>query len=220
MKQVTTKQHYLPRYRLQHFLRSNNKYYVYSNGTNPNRRDRETGKNDSSFALCDKLYELTEVHSWTKHENLIETNLLANDVEPEDAGEIKKAINSIKANTKLSLSDSEWLGKYALRMLYRSPAYMIQLYRVRDIAFKQSFYERLCRVGSIHLCSTDAMTPEIDIRRIKNPRDVKEVLSKTIEACRKANGIRTSEIIGDHGRFPEPDPHGMPPEPCHEHPHD
>lgn len=58
----------------------------------------------------------------------------------------------------------------------------IQLYRVRDIAFKQNFYERLCRVGSIHLCSTDAMTPEIDIRRIKNPRDVKEVLSKTIEA--------------------------------------
>lgn len=95
----------------------------------------------------------------------------------------------------------------------------IQLYRVRDIAFKQNFYERLCRVGSIHLCSTDAMTPEIDIRRIKNPRDVKEVLSKTIEACRKANGIRTSEIIGEHGRFPEPDPHGMPPEPCHEHPH-
>lgn len=96
----------------------------------------------------------------------------------------------------------------------------IQLYRVWDIAFKQNFYERLCRVGSIHLCSTDAMTPEIDIRRIKNPRDVKEVLSKTIEACRKANGIRTSEIIGDHGRFPEPAPHGMPPEPCHEHPHD
>ena len=42
---------------------------------------------------------------------------------------------------------------------------------------------------------------------------------KTIEACRKANGIRTSEIIGDHGHFPEPAPHGMPPEPCHEHPH-
>lgn len=23
-----------------------------------------------------------------------------------------------------------------------------------------------------------------------------------------------------HGHFPEPAPHGMPPEPCHEHPHD
>lgn len=80
----------------------------------------------------------------------------------------------------------------------------IQLYRVRDIAFRQSFWERLCRVGSIHICSTDAMTPEIDIRRVKRPREVKELLSKTIEVCRKANGIRTSEVIGEHGAFPEP----------------
>lgn len=80
----------------------------------------------------------------------------------------------------------------------------IQLYRVRDIAFRQSFWERLCRVGSIHICSTDAMTPEIDIRRVKKPREVKELLSKTIEVCRKANGIRTSEVIGEHGGFPEP----------------
>ena len=28
------------------------------------------------------------------------------------------------------------------------------------------------------------------------------------------------DAVGDHGHFPEPDPHGMPPEPCHEHPHD
>lgn len=140
MKQVTTRQHYLPRYRLQHFLRSNNKYYVYSNGTNPNKRDRETGKNDSSFALCDKLYELTEVPSWTKHENLIETGLLANDVEPEDAGEIKKVINNIKANTKLSLSDSEWLGKYALRMLYRSPAYMKKIKSLPQFNDPMTYY--------------------------------------------------------------------------------
>lgn len=140
MKQVTTRQHYLPRYRLQYFLRRNNKYYVYSNGTNPNRRDRETGKNDSSFALCDKLYELTEVPSWAKHENLIETVLLANDVEPEDAGEIKKAINSIKANTKLSLSDSEWLGKYALRMLYRSPAYMKKIKSLPQFNDPMAYY--------------------------------------------------------------------------------
>lgn len=46
------------------------------------------------------------------------------------------------------------------------------------------------------------------------------VIADIFEACRKANGIRTSEIIGDHGCFPEPDPHGMPPEPHHEHPHD
>ena len=140
MKQVTTKQHYLPRYRLQHFLRSNNKYYVYSNGTNPNKRDRETGKNDSSFALCDRLYELTGVPSWTEHENLIETGLLANDVEPEDASGIKRVINSIKANTKLSLSDSEWLGEYALRMLYRSPAHMKEIKSLPQFNDPMTYY--------------------------------------------------------------------------------
>lgn len=140
MKQVTTKQHYLPRYRLQHFLRSNNKYYVYSNGTNPNKRDRETGKNDSSFALCDRLYELTGVPSWTEHENLIETDLLANDVEPEDASGIKRVINSIKANTKLSLSNSEWLGEYALRMLYRSPAHMKEIKSLPQFNDPMTYY--------------------------------------------------------------------------------
>lgn len=61
MKQITEKQHYLPRYRLQHFLKRNNKYYVYGNGTNSNGKGRETGKNDSYFAINNNLYELTEI---------------------------------------------------------------------------------------------------------------------------------------------------------------
>ena len=82
----------------------------------------------------------------------------------------------------------------------------IQLYRVRDLALSQSFLERIGRVGTIHLCSTDSMTPELDIRHIKKPREVKELLSKTVEECRKANGIRTSEIIGERGAAPGPEP--------------
>ena len=98
MKQITKKQHYLPRYRLQHFLNSNNKYYVYGNGTNSNGKGRETGKNDSYFAINDSLYELTGVPAWAGHENLIETYLLANDVEPADAIRINEIIISIKEN--------------------------------------------------------------------------------------------------------------------------
>jgi hypothetical protein len=141
MKQTTTKQHYLPRYRLQHFLRSNSKYYVHSNGTSPNKKDRETGKNDSFFAVCDKLYELTEVPSWADHKNLIETDLLANDVEREDACRINKVIDSIKANNELSQIDSEWLGKYALRMLYRSPAYMKEIKAIPEFQDPTTYYK-------------------------------------------------------------------------------
>lgn len=63
----------------------------------------------------------------------------------------------------------------------------IQLYRVRDLALSQSFLERIGKVGTIHLCSMDSMTPELDIRHVKKPREVKELLSKTVEGCRKAN---------------------------------
>lgn len=34
MKQTTSKQHYLPKYRLKWFLRSNNQFFVYGNGRN------------------------------------------------------------------------------------------------------------------------------------------------------------------------------------------
>ena len=141
MKQITKKQHYLPRYRLQHFLNSNNKYYVYGNGTNSNGKGRETGKNDSYFAINDSLYELTGVPAWTGHENLIETYLLANDVEPADAIRINEIINSIKENKELSLIDSGWSGEYALRMLYRSPAYMKEIKKIPEFQNPTSYYE-------------------------------------------------------------------------------
>ena len=48
------------------------------------------------------------------------------------------------------------------------------------------------------------------VRRLLKEQKARAVASKPF----------TIQLIGDHGRFPEPDPHGMPPEPCHEHPHD
>ena len=144
MKQITEKQHYLPRYRLQHFLKRNNKYYVYGNGTNSNCKGRETGKNDSYFAINNNLYELTEISAWVGHENLIETDLLANDVEPADASRINEIINSIKTNKELLLTDSGWLGEYALRMLYRSPAYMKEIKGIPEFQNPTTYYKFMC----------------------------------------------------------------------------
>lgn len=123
MKQTTSKQHYLPRYRLKWFLRPNNQFFVYGNGRNRHVRDRETGKNDSFFGVQKDTYEL-QSDSWYNYKNRVETNLLANDVEPEDAKKIDAFINNIESNKCVSLDATEWMGEYALRMLYRSPAYM------------------------------------------------------------------------------------------------
>lgn len=126
MKQTTSKQHYLPRYRIKWFLRPNNQFFVYGNGRNRHVRDRETGKNDSFFGVQKDTYEL-QSDSWYNYKNRIETNLLANDVEPEDSKKIDAFINNIESNKGVSLDATEWMGEYASRMLYRSPAYMKEI---------------------------------------------------------------------------------------------
>lgn len=126
MKQTTSKQHYLPRYRIKWFLRPNNQFFVYGNGRNRHVRERETGKNDSFFGVQKDTYEL-QSDSWYNYKNRIETNLLANDVEPEDAKKIDAFINNIESNKGVSLDATEWMGEYASRMLYRSPAYMKEI---------------------------------------------------------------------------------------------
>ena len=68
----------------------------------------------------------------------------------------------------------------------------IQLYRVRDLALSQSFLERIGRVGTIHLCSMDSMTPELDIRHVKKPREVyprqwRNAAKQTVSVLRKSS---------------------------------
>ncbi len=72
----------------------------------------------------------------------------------------------------------------------------ILLYRIRDISVRQSLFERMFGVGTVHVSSTDVTVPHLDLMHIKNPRKVKEVLSKCVEMCRHRNGIRSTELMG------------------------
>ena len=56
----------------------------------------------------------------------------------------------------------------------------IRLYRIMDITMKRSLGERIFNLGTIHCCSADKSTPEFNIRRIKNPAKVKNMLSDMV----------------------------------------
>lgn len=73
----------------------------------------------------------------------------------------------------------------------------IQLYRIMDVTLKCSLWQRLFKVGTIHCCSGDKTTPEFDIKDIKNPAEVKELLSKNIEIQRDSKRIAGREFFGD-----------------------
>lgn len=72
----------------------------------------------------------------------------------------------------------------------------IRLYRIRDVSYTQTLWERMANTGTLRILSTDASVPEIDLKHIKNARRVKDVLSQAIEVSRRKNGVRTSELMG------------------------
>ncbi len=71
----------------------------------------------------------------------------------------------------------------------------IRLYRILDISLNRTFGERLFGLGTIHCCTGDKTSPEFDIKRIKNSRELKDILSDMIEEEREKRRVGTREFI-------------------------
>ncbi len=73
----------------------------------------------------------------------------------------------------------------------------IILYRIRDISLTISLWQRIFGVGTIKVESSDKTRPVLEIKNIKRPREVKELLHQTVEAMKLARRMRTTEIMTD-----------------------
>ena len=71
----------------------------------------------------------------------------------------------------------------------------IRLYRIMDVTLNRTLGDKLWGLGTIHLCSSDKTTPEIDIKRIRQSSEVKEMLSDMIEVARKKNRVTSREFM-------------------------
>lgn len=75
----------------------------------------------------------------------------------------------------------------------------VRLYRVTDVSLTRSFGQRLFGLGTISCCSADKTLGDFKILNIKNSREVKELLSETIEQERMAKRVISKEDFGhDH----------------------
>ena len=70
----------------------------------------------------------------------------------------------------------------------------IWLYRITDITLKSGLFERMLGLGTIHCCSADHTKPEFELRRIKNARHVKEMLSEMVDKERQKR-VNTHESV-------------------------
>ncbi len=73
----------------------------------------------------------------------------------------------------------------------------IRLYRIMDLTLNRPLGQRIFGLGTIHCCTADKSTPEFDIKKIKNSRDVKNMLSDMVEAERQAKRVSSREFMDD-----------------------
>jgi uncharacterized membrane protein YdbT with pleckstrin-like domain len=71
------------------------------------------------------------------------------------------------------------------------------LYRVRDLSFKQSLWQRIFGVGTVIVHSSDKTSPHTELKNIKLPFEVKELLHKNVEKMKKENKVRANEFVTD-----------------------
>ncbi len=71
----------------------------------------------------------------------------------------------------------------------------IRLYRIMDVTLCRPIWQRIFKLGTITLNSSDKTTPIIEIKCIKNPEAVKNKLSDYIENARKKNRVSAREFM-------------------------
>ena len=59
--------------------------------------------------------------------------------------------------------------------------------------------ERIFGLGTIHCCTADQTAPELDIKRIKNCKEIRTLLSDRVEEERSERYVGVREFMGDDG---------------------
>ena len=77
----------------------------------------------------------------------------------------------------------------------------ILLYRVLDITFKQTLWQKIFGVGSVILTTADKTTPVLEIKNIKTPDRVRKALSNLVEQRRDEKRVTGKEMFGAAGMF-------------------
>ena len=80
----------------------------------------------------------------------------------------------------------------------------VLLYRVRDLQLNMSLAQRIFGVGTIIIHSSDKSAPHLELKNVKNPLVVKELIHKHVESIKTERGVRVSEFLDDGPKRHDP----------------
>lgn len=65
----------------------------------------------------------------------------------------------------------------------------IELFKVKDINVKQSFTDKIRKVGTLEIISADESDPVIKLRSIKHPHEIREKIRDATKQARETAGV-------------------------------
>lgn len=72
----------------------------------------------------------------------------------------------------------------------------VLLYRIRDINTTRTLWQRIFGVGTVTVHSSDKSQPILELKSIKDPIRVKELLHQQVEDVKIKRRVRIGEIMG------------------------
>ena len=73
------------------------------------------------------------------------------------------------------------------------------LYRVQDLELTMTLGQRIFGVGTVCVVSSDKSIPHLDLKNVKNPRRVKELIHQSVEEAKNRRRMRATELLGKDG---------------------
>lgn len=73
----------------------------------------------------------------------------------------------------------------------------VLLYRVRDLELHMSLGQRIFGIGTVRIHSSDKTNPHLELKNVKRPREVKELVYQNVEAAKERRGLRATELMGE-----------------------
>ncbi|MDT8716774.1 PH domain-containing protein [Clostridium sp. 19966] len=85
---------------------------------------------------------------------------------------------------------------YVSKGLFNTVEDELVMYRVLDVRLSRSLLDKIFRVGTITLYTADETDRELLIEKVKNPKQVRDLISKLAEDERGRLNIKGKELYG------------------------
>lgn len=72
----------------------------------------------------------------------------------------------------------------------------VLLYRVQDLELTMTLGQRIFGVGTVCVHSSDKSMPHLDLKNVKHPREVKELIHQNVEEAKNRRRMRATELLG------------------------